>query len=713
MKKLYIFSFLIILSATEIFSQSGWSIVHPFPNTTEELYDISFINSQTGYMVTGGDNYHPYSRIYKSTNSGTNWNRHFYDSLVLLKRFYFLNVNTGFAYGSKIYKTTNSGLNWFFINNFNFASIHFINGTGYACGPRDEYAPQIYKTTNEGASWDRVFGDLMGYYIELYNIHFWNELTGIVIGFKTCAKTTNGGINWVRKLPTSNSYKDMKILHDSICYLLCSDEDSLILKSNNFGENWTIENCQFSGYANMNSIDISTSLKGITVGWNSKIITNNQGVNWLEIVSPFTKVGSDNLKLNRVFNADQGVFYALGEGCNFAKTTDYGNNWDVITRGDTLNAVYFHDSNTGFVGGYNGILLKTTNSGLDWLSINSSTLNTITDIYFKDSLNGILIGHNGIIRKSDDGGANWSVFTVNNSQNYYDLCINSDSGFIVGANGSILRTTNFGNSWFDCSINIDVNLNSIYYLNERVYITGDSGLVLKSTDFGINWFSNFVSPSKQLNSIVFTNTATGFISANGGGIYKTSNNGVNWILAPSVTNQNLNNIIFINHTTGYIIGDNLVSLKTTNGGLNWGFQNLNLYRYNNNNKIYSIDSNILYIIGENRFILKTTDGGGIINYPIGIVPVSSEIPDNFSLHQNYPNPFNPVTKIKFDISSQSITKIIIYDLLGREVTTLVDEQLKPGTYEVDWDGTGFASGVYFYSLVTNDFVETKRMVLVK
>ncbi len=110
--------------------------------------------------------------------------------------------------------------------------------------------------------------------------------------------------------------------------------------------------------------------------------------------------------------------------------------------------------------------------------------------------------------------------------------------------------------------------------------------------------------------------------------------------------------------------------------------------------------------------------------PIGINIISTEIPDKFALLQNYPNPFNPVTKIKFDIpftpspSGRVGVGLIIYDLLGREITTLVNEQLKPGSYSVDWhapsgDGTGFASGVYFYSLVTNEFTETKRMILIK
>jgi hypothetical protein len=112
----------------------------------------------------------------------------------------------------------------------------------------------------------------------------------------------------------------------------------------------------------------------------------------------------------------------------------------------------------------------------------------------------------------------------------------------------------------------------------------------------------------------------------------------------------------------------------------------------------------------------------------GLEPISTNVPQNFSLSQNYPNPFNPSTKIRFDIplsrgvppgqparlSAGGVSvRLIIFDLLGREVATLVNQQLKPGTYEVDWDGTNYPSGVYFYKLIAGDFTETKRMVLIK
>jgi hypothetical protein len=98
---------------------------------------------------------------------------------------------------------------------------------------------------------------------------------------------------------------------------------------------------------------------------------------------------------------------------------------------------------------------------------------------------------------------------------------------------------------------------------------------------------------------------------------------------------------------------------------------------------------------------------------IGIQPISNEIPSSFELSQNYPNPFNPTTKFKFQIVKLSDTKVTVYDVLGKEVAILVNQQLKPGTYEVEWIATNYPSGVYFYNLSAGDFTETKKMVLIK
>jgi Secretion system C-terminal sorting domain len=99
--------------------------------------------------------------------------------------------------------------------------------------------------------------------------------------------------------------------------------------------------------------------------------------------------------------------------------------------------------------------------------------------------------------------------------------------------------------------------------------------------------------------------------------------------------------------------------------------------------------------------------------PLGINITSNNIPDKFRLYQNYPNPFNPVSKIKFDIAKTSQTKITIFDICGKEITSLVNKQLNAGTYEVNWDASNFPTGVYFYKLTSGEFAETKKMMLIK
>jgi len=104
---------------------------------------------------------------------------------------------------------------------------------------------------------------------------------------------------------------------------------------------------------------------------------------------------------------------------------------------------------------------------------------------------------------------------------------------------------------------------------------------------------------------------------------------------------------------------------------------------------------------------------GIDINTIGIQTISTDVPSSFSLSQNFPNPFNPTTTIKFNIPKAENVSLKIYDALGKEIALLVNESLNPGVYSADWNASGFASGVYFYSFIAADFVQTKKMVLVK
>jgi hypothetical protein len=136
-----------------------------------------------------------------------------------------------------------------------------------------------------------------------------------------------------------------------------------------------------------------------------------------------------------------------------------------------------------------------------------------------------------------------------------------------------------------------------------------------------------------------------------------------------------------------------------------------------------IDSLTFQAQQRNRSFGRTQDGGGTWvtfasptpgagNQPTGVGPVTP-MPVVFALEQNFPNPFNPTTVVRYQVPAVSDVRIVVYDMLGREVGVLVNERKPPGTFEVKWDGTRFATGVYVCRMIAGEYVKTRRMLLIK
>jgi hypothetical protein len=119
--------------------------------------------------------------------------------------------------------------------------------------------------------------------------------------------------------------------------------------------------------------------------------------------------------------------------------------------------------------------------------------------------------------------------------------------------------------------------------------------------------------------------------------------------------------------------------------------------------------------GASSYLLGCVIDGKVYGDTIftGIIKIDNTIPKNYYLSQNYPNPFNPSTKIDFNIPKSSYVTMKVYDILGREITTLINKELKPGRYTVDFNGNNLSSGVYIYVLKVNDFSEAKKMILLR
>jgi photosystem II stability/assembly factor-like uncharacterized protein len=423
----------------------------------------------------------------------------------------------------------------------------------------------------------------------------------------------------------------------------------------------------------------------------------------------------------------------------FASSSSLYSQWIQLNSGVSTQfiSVCFVNQATGFVCGAEGKVLKTTNGGINWQSNTVLDSATLTSVFFANSNTGFIAGRiliiaspliaKPVLLKTTNSGDTWADILIDSGYTLWSVCfLNESSGFAAGglyASGpnKLLSTTNGGTNWQIDSFQQPGYLFTVSFNDVSTgFAVGFGGYVYRTTNSGLVWNTLSFIPN-LLVSITFLNPVLGFSTGfnlldSSGYIFKTSNGGNNWELIYSDTLGMLNEIKFVNSSTGFAIGhcEGLIYslsariIKTTNSGVNWFLDTL-FGNIGGLSSLFFTDQSTGYAVGSNGAIFKTTNGGN----PIGIVPKSKEIPETFNLSQNYPNPFNPKSNIKFQIAKLSEVKLLIFDVLGREITTLVNEPLQPGTYEAEWDGTNYSSGLYFYKLITAEYSETRKMVLVK
>ncbi|MFA5404894.1 MAG: YCF48-related protein [Ignavibacteria bacterium] len=375
----------------------------------------------------------------------------------------------------------------------------------------------------------------------------------------------------------------------------------------------------------------------------------------------------------------------------FLKTTNSGNNWSV----SSIPYIASYQARLSFINDYTGwvcglydqtfgMVLKTTNQGQSWDSISVTVISGLIDIQFININTG------------------WTL-----------------ARSIVHTGHSVYKTTNSGQNWFlQLTVNGgNFNLHNQHFVNSNVgYITGfdtttKNSFIYKTINGGLNWNKINVGGDFICDNLFFVNENTGYTVSGIGYISKTTNGGYNWIALTVPDWHNMHSsVFFLNESTGYIVGykfskSNSLIKKTINGGLNWIEQtngsNVNLH------SVLFINSLTGWTVGDGK-IFKTTNGGSTyINH------ISNELPSTFFLYQNYPNPFNPTTNIQFLISNVQFVNLKIFNILGKEVETLVNEKLTPGTYEATFNASKYPSGVYFYCINAGTYSETKKMLLIK
>ena len=398
-----------------------------------------------------------------------------------------------------------------------------------------------------------------------------------------------------------------------------------------------------------------------------------------------------------------------------------------------LRSVYFINQNTGWIAGDTGVILHTTNAGTNWIRQISNTNRNLTHIIFTDSLNGIAAGSSSepspfcldilVILKTTDGGNNWIVLQNNFAFKLQDM-VQSSGVVYTGYEGSdmqcyvsmgyINKTNNNGANWVP-SISDKYGYLSISFIDSLTgwalgQYSSDVGAgiqkVIKTTDAGVNWnliMSDTNDILREYN-MKFFDENTGYKIGNF--LKKTTDGGYNWFSTDSILTNNIKSYTFINPDTGWCIGIGGKVIRTNNGGNSWTTQTSNTG--NLLNDIIFVNNETGYIVGTQGRILKTITGG-----LTGVTSFENQIPGSHILYQNYPNPFNPKTIINYELGIRNFVSLKIYDVLGNEVAELVNEKQNAGSYSVEFDGSGIASGVYFYRLETNNFSEIKKMILIK
>jgi hypothetical protein len=442
------------------------------------------------------------------------------------------------------------------------------------------------------------------------------------------------------------------------------------------------------------------------------------------------------------------------------------NNAKCIASNDNFVHVVWHDDRDG---NWEIYYKRSTDGGLNWSSDIRLTNATGWSYYPSISVSGSLVcivwedsrvtGYSSDIffKSSSNGGLNWSndinLTNHNSTSTYPSIYLSGTAIHIVWSDNRdgnyeiyYKNSSDGGNNWGNdvrltnnsaTSGNSSISGNSLFlHIVWRDNRDGNYEIYYKnSTNGGSNWGTD----TRLTNNLQISDYPS--ISVSGQALYvvwrdtrdldaeiygkSSTNGGLSWGTDTRLTNNALESTypsIAMTDSIIHIIWmdyrdykNKVYYKKSTDRGLHWSSD----IRLTNDTSesirpFISISGLVVHTIwtdyrnGNYEIYYNRNPTGNV-----GIQNISTETPSKYSLSQNYPNPFNSSSNLKFQIVNTGNVKLIVYDIMGKEVQTLVNERLQPGTYEASFDGSALTSGVYFYKLVTDGYTETKKMLLIK
>jgi len=377
------------------------------------------------------------------------------------------------------------------------------------------------------------------------------------------------------------------------------------------------------------------------------------------------------------------------------RTKDTGRIWVQLKNGlegipfGSARTIAVVDSSYLLVGSMEDIF-KSTDNGESWQMVKASgSLGTERNVrpsqFLRKGNTIFVVGYNSGFWRSDDNGWNFQqVSLVDSTFPYVQAITMTPSGTLFAGTGSadkgtgVFRSTDDGETWVAANNGLDNGMpgaySSLNIWRLAACPSGSSGTVIATTEYA--------------------------------GVYRTDDEGDNWYKVENLPIFIGGPAIICSPHPGMFVGDGSISkgaVYRSVDGVNWAkIPELNGY------SIWSFAQ-----FSSNKLLVGTHDGVFLLTFTGVSVEDPPTIPSAFALAQNYPNPFNPSTTIEFSLPERSFVKLIVTNLLGQEIETVVSAVKEPGVHHATWNGSKYPSGVYLYRLETKGFVSTRKMLLVK
>lgn len=665
-------------------------------------------------------------------------------------------TSTAYCCGSKgtILKSTNKGISWQLLPTVTQDAINKLSFINAIEGWFITYSGKIFQTNNGGKSWSKI--SEIDTNSTVFDFRFINKNVGFITGhFNPFLRTTDGGKTWqivnLTDKPFSTSATSITFCDDKNGYLLLGYYT--IYKTSDGGLTWlplTI-NISFPGSYYVRLFCLTSNTFYVYGDTGNPFIesgfiykTTDGGITWA--YNKFEEpIGSLYFK-----NANEGVATSLHTG-NVYVTKDGGQKWGK-SNSIIVNAAYFQDNTAIGIRNSNVIFRSSDNWNTNTIATPTLTQWCLNSVAPLDSLNSVVCGVNEFIGSTSDGGNTWSTINDKSGSGLYDILFPSKENIISCGNGIIIRSSNGGKSWQRDSLEATWFSDLEYVNDNNIYVVGSDkgkGVVFQTTNKGVSWNKiNIPQIESHVDKIKYGNSKIGWITSNNQ-LFRTTDSGTSW---EKINNVNiLFGAIEAKDNSAWITSLNYVWV-TTDKGETWTqnkmfdygnsiFSTYCISMKNNNEGITGLFDGRIFDTNDggrtwmpadkitnmpiydikytgNKYAWAVGDMGLIMKYSpteVSVKYLNYPIPTAYSLTQNYPNPFNPSTTIEYTIPKAEHVTLKVFDVLGREVATLVNEYKQAGRYNSQFSIRNFqlSSGVYFYRLQAGSYSTSKKMIIIK